>query len=41
MNKAVAPKRASRGKWITFALLAALAAFLYAAIIIKLKRYGL
>jgi hypothetical protein len=31
---------ARRGKWITLALLAALAAFMYAGIVIKVMKYG-
>ena len=40
MNRPVTPKRLQRGKWITLALLAALAALMYASIMIKVMKYG-
>ena len=44
MKGIVAPKSGrppSRGKWILFVALVALAAFMYVAIIVKAVRYGL
>jgi len=41
MKESVTPNpKPSRGKWITLALLAALAAFMYVAIMIKVMKYG-
>jgi len=39
MKKPVSSDR-SRGKWITLALLLAVAAFMYASILIKVTKYG-
>jgi len=40
MKTPVQPARSRRGKWIAFVLLLALAAIMYASIVIKVTKFG-
>ena len=40
MKTPVQPARSGRGKWITFAVLVAVAVIMYASIMIKVMKYG-
>ncbi len=40
MSNPITPNKSRRGKWIALALLVALAAFMYASIMLKVMKYG-